>query len=132
MRNYIRYHTRMPVEYSFSEDEPGTRKILNNICTGGLSFCSETSLEPGTQIHLLIPVSGDPFEGEGIVVWCRDEEQHHFCIGVRFYDATTAYSANVVNQICHIEDYRQRLELKEGRLLSSEEASREWFQKYVA
>jgi hypothetical protein len=131
MRNYIRYHTGMPVEYSFSEDEPGTRKDLKDICTGGLCFYSGRALRPGTQIHLLIPISGDPFEGEGFVVWCRKEGEQ-YGIGVQFYDATIAYSANMVNQLSHIEDYRHRLQVKEGRALSSEEAATEWFQKYVA
>jgi hypothetical protein len=121
----------MPMEYSFSEDEPGTRMNLKDICTGGLCFYSKAPLEPGAQIHLLIPISGDPFEGEGFVVWSRMEGEE-YSIGVQFYDATIAYSPNMVNQICHIEDYRHRLQVKEGRLLSSEEASREWFQKYVA
>ena len=38
----------------------------------------------------------------------------------------------MVEQICHIEQYRREVLKKEGRRLSSEEAASEWIVKYAS
>ena len=43
-----------------------------------------------------------------------------------------AFLARMVEQICHIEDYRQSVCRVEGRRLSAEEAAVEWIAQYAA
>ena len=38
----------------------------------------------------------------------------------------------MIEQICHIEHYRHEIEQVEGRKLNSEEAAREWIQRYAS
>ena len=44
----------------------------------------------------------------------------------------TAYAVRMVEQVCHIESYRQRLSQERGRDISSEEAAQEWISHYAA
>jgi hypothetical protein len=37
----------------------------------------------------------------------------------------------LVEQVCHIEQYKKEVFLKEGRLLSGDEAAAEWIEKFA-
>jgi hypothetical protein len=50
---------------------------------------------------------------------------------VTFLDAEVAFLARMVEQVCHIEDYRQSVSRIEGRQLSAEEAATEWIDRYA-
>ena len=41
------------------------------------------------------------------------------------------FRARMVEQVCHIEQYRHEILKNEGRKLSSEAAALEWIQKYA-
>ena len=41
------------------------------------------------------------------------------------------FRARMVEQVCHIEQYKHQVLKKEGRKLSGEEAALEWIQKYA-
>ena len=49
-----------------------------------------------------------------------------------FLDAEDAFLARMVEQVCHIEDYRKSVHRIEGRELSPEEAAMEWIEKYAS
>jgi hypothetical protein len=51
---------------------------------------------------------------------------------VTFLDADDAFLARMVEQVCHIEDYRKSVQRLEGRALSPEAAALEWIAHHAA
>jgi hypothetical protein len=98
---------------------------------GGLSCDFSAYVEPGTVIWVNIGLVKPPFKAKGRVVWCRYRTVGYE-LGVEFMDADDAFRARMVEQICHIEQYRDRLRAREGRELSAEQAAREWIERFAA
>ena len=63
-------------------------------------------------------------------MWNR-EKQHGYEIGLQFDDPEQLYQLRMIEQICHIEHYRQQVEQQEGRHLTSEQAAKEWIRRYA-
>jgi hypothetical protein len=131
-RKYIRHPSDIPIEYHFVDVAVAVHQKdrLRNISIGGLSFRANQHLEQGTTILIQIPVVSPKFKGEGIVVWCRKHEGH-YDVGIQFLDEDTKFRARMVEQICHIEQYKRDVFEREGRQLSAEEAAAEWIRKYA-
>ena len=64
------------------------------------------------------------------VAWCRETE-HGYELGVEFLDQDDAFRARMVEQICHIETYREQVQQTEHRDLSPEQAAHEWISKFA-
>ncbi len=73
---------------------------------------------------LVIPV----FREKGKVVWCA-KRKDYYDVGVEYVDRDMKSHANIVEQVCDIEDYKHDVLKKEGRKLSGEEAAVEWLSK---
>ena len=130
MRRYIRHPTAIPISYRLGEVAASSSDYLDNLSAGGLCFKSRQALEPGAPILIEIPFVEPVFAFNGRVAWCRAKGELYE-IGVNF-ETTTQASVRIVEQICYIEEYRKRVKRREGRALSSEEAAREWIEKYAA
>ena len=133
MRQYIRHPTNIPIEYSILdvtfEDKPHVR----NISRSGLCFTTSTRIEPDKIIHIKILLEGYDFEVEGIVMWCRDSEDHpneRYEVGVKFGTPRAELSVRMIEKLCHIEEYRQQVATREGRMLTSHQAALEWLEKF--
>ncbi|GAB4348462.1 MAG: hypothetical protein Kow006_09180 [Gammaproteobacteria bacterium] len=87
-------------------------------------------MDTGTELHLTIELQEPPFEADGVVAWCR-AVHGHYEVGVQFRDAGTDFAVRMVEQACQIELYKERVLREEGRLLSGEEAAREWIGRYA-
>jgi len=121
----------VPISIRPDDTENGSPENLNNIGFGGLSFTSQAPLIPGAMVSLSVSVSHGEVETRGRVVWCR-ERMDGYEVGVEFMDAGDFYTVRMVEQVCHIENYRgQELE-KQGRKLTGEQAAQEWIEKYAA
>jgi hypothetical protein len=133
MRQYIRHPSEMPIQYHIHDTAVHThdREHMFNISSGGLSFHSDEYISPGTYIDIRIEVKPPPFLAEGKVVWCRKKKQGYL-IGLQFNDTDIEYSLRMVEQVCHIEQYRKEILSKEGRQMNSEQAAREWISRYAA
>ena len=70
------------------------------------------------------------FEVRGQVVWCRSESGV-FEIGVAFLDPSDLFQVRMVEQICHIEQYKADVLASEGRRLNGEQAAQEWIEKFA-
>ena len=66
----------------------------------------------------------------GNVVWC-DEADGAYEIGVEFEHGRDTFRMRMIEQICHIEHYRNEVERNEGRELSSQDAAREWIARFA-
>jgi len=103
----------------------------SNLSIGGLAFRCDSKFEPGNIVEIRIPFVSPPFEVEARVAWCTEREGH-FEVGVEFLNQDDAFMARMVEQVCHIENYKKEIYQTEGRILSPEEAAAEWINKYAA
>lgn len=136
MRRFIRHPSEFPIEFKVDEGLDKHKRQLKNIGAGGLAFVSEKPIPPGAKIHIHIPmafqqVQDHGFDAEGYVAWCT-QESGHYTIGVEFDDQSAQFGVRMVEQVCHIEHYRADVFEQEGRKLSSEEAAKEWVERYAA
>ena len=132
-RQYIRHPSNIPITYSTLSHAEGTHEkhLLHNISIGGVCFETGEYLERGTAVMIRIALVHPVFEEKAIVAWCR-KVNDHYDIGVQFQGQDTRFRARMVEQVCHIEQYKRNVFAEEGRNLSGEEAAREWITKYAA
>lgn len=128
MRQFIRHPSNIPIRVEAGEVRHADQ--LTDIGYGGLRFYSRTPLAKGRMVTIRIEVGNPPFEIMARVVWARRRDDGYET-GVEFVDERDAYKARMVEQICHIEEYRQRVQEQEGRQLSSREAALEWIERYA-
>ena len=129
-RRFIRHTADVPIEVRTVKRRDARRQPAINISEGGLSFVSEENIPAGTTIDIRIDTVRPPFEARARVVWTRAEDDAH-CIGVQFLDADDAFRARMVEQVCAIDRYRKQVETDEGRVLSRDEAAREWITRFA-
>lgn len=130
MRSYIRHPTSIPIQVCISDDKQ-TRVRVRNLSSGGLCFITDQPLKVGSLVEFDIPVTKPDYHGCGVIVWRREQSPKSFEVGMRFTSNDDFFRTRMVEQMCQIEDYRQRLALK-GRQLSGEEAALEWIERYSA
>jgi hypothetical protein len=137
-RQYIRHPASIPIVCECTDmanESTSTanalKEPLRNISLGGLCFLADCAFEPGTSIMVRIDLVRPVFRGGARVVWCRRSDDLHYDVGVQFQDPNTGARARIVEQICHIEQYKHDMLEAEGRHLSGEEAAIEWIHKYA-
>ncbi len=130
MRDFIRHPSNIPIDFQLEELVTDGSEYLKNVSEGGLAFHSAVTLEPGTTIRIKIPLMSPVFQAIGKVTWCHPI-QNMFEIGIQFLDEDDSFRARMVEQICHIEQYKQEALEKDGRHLSGEQAAVEWIQKFA-
>lgn len=136
MRRFIRHPSSVPIRVEvLGCDSPKSPAEIKNVGEGGLCFRSTCPLFPGDRVRVEIAVEQDFFEAVGQVAWCekgrRELGQVECTVGVSFGDEDVEFSVRMVEQVCHIEEYRQE-QIALGRELSSEEAAKEWIAAFAA
>lgn len=132
MRRFIRHPVSIPIDISIPEIDVASGSIhATDIGTGGLAFRCKQNVEPGTVIHIKITHVDPEFETEARVIWCRPHKSSTE-LGVEFLSNDDAFNVRMVEQVCHIENYRHLVSEKEGRSLTVQEAALEWVTKYAA
>ena len=66
-----------------------------------------------------------------MVVWSHFQ-RGYYQVGVEFDEHTTKFALRMVEQVCHIEQYRKEVLETEGRYLSHEKAAVEWIARYAS
>jgi len=125
MRKFIRHPIDIPIEYSVGDSADSAPPHLQNISEGGLCITTAQAVPAGSSIRIKITLRTPPFEAEGTVMWCQKKEDYYET-GVKFDDDSVEYTVRMVEQVCHIEQYKNDALTNEGRLLSSEQAAKEW------
>lgn len=132
MRRFIRHPSNIPLSVNALDSQPDIAKpTMVNVGKGGLCFSSDSAVARGKKVHITINVQKVSFEVEASVAWCHKYDDR-FMVGVSFDNEEAEYSVRMVEQVCHIEQYRMDQMNEEGRELSSEEAAKEWVEKYAA
>ena len=130
-RGFIRHPTDIPISWSLGDIVPPGGEHLRNISEGGLAFISHHDIAVGASIDIHIPVVRPEVSIKGEVVWCGPTDDGCFEIGVRFIDAGQRFQMRMVEQVCHIEQYKKELFENEGRSLTSEQAAMEWIKRFA-
>jgi hypothetical protein len=125
----------VPLRVAVSSEEPeavdsvSTGTMLN-ITAAGLALAVLHPVAVGAQLTISMPEIWPDYKACGTVAWCSEAGQG-FEAGVLFGHSNEAFKARMVAQFCQIEDYRREMRDSEGRLLSSEEAAREWIVQFA-
>ncbi|MCC6608061.1 MAG: PilZ domain-containing protein [Burkholderiales bacterium] len=131
MRRFIRHPAEIPIEVRRDDRRSQGAPRTRNVSLGGLAFRSAHRLEPGAVVEVEIPFVRPGFRSAARVVWCT-ASAGAFELGVEFLDAEDAFRARMVEQVCHIEEYRRAVARVEGRVLTVEEAASERIDKYAS
>jgi hypothetical protein len=131
-RRSHRHHAEIPIEYSIPDSNLVKQtRSTHNISKDGLSFASNSALPINLIIDLTIRITQPHFEERAKVVWCK-LFNGEYEIGVKFLSEEAIYRIKMVEQACHIEQYRKNMKIMHGRDLSVEEAAMEWISKFAA
>ncbi|NKI95692.1 PilZ domain-containing protein [Rhizobacter sp. SG703] len=131
MRQFIRHPVDLPVQIGAENLHGPAAAHAHDISAGGLAVHVDRAVAPGAHVRIRIPYVQPAFEADARVAWCEPSEIDGYELGVTFLDAEVAFLARMVEQVCHIEDYRQSVGRIEGRQLTAEEAAMEWIERYA-
>ncbi|CAN5691845.1 hypothetical protein BH23GEM10_BH23GEM10_09130 [soil metagenome] len=129
-RRFIRHTLDVPLEVQRDGVGPTITQQGVNVSSGGLAFLYDACPVNGDIVRIRIPTVEPPFEARARVVWCRPEDGR-FLVGVEFQDSADAFRVRMVEQVCAVEQYREKVLKEEGRRLSSQEAAAEWIGRYA-
>ncbi len=124
----------MPIRVTVDrvQDEPNQHPCdeLHNVSLGGLAFQSSEPLPTTQTVEVSFPLLDETHSFHGKVVWSR-KINNGYEIGLQFDDAEQMYRLRMIEQICHIEHYREQLRQQQGRSISIEQAAKEWISRYA-
>ena len=129
-REYIRHPANIPIKVMSRQSPKQLNFELNNVSEGGLSFRSPKPYSIGSIVTIKIDSLKPVFKVMGVVQWCRMATGSSYEMGVKFLDQQDAYRVRMVEQICHIEEYRQQQAQESGRRMTKNEASFEWIEQF--
>jgi hypothetical protein len=132
VRQFIRHPIDVPVEIGLGDTGVPSSFHTHDVSLGGLAFRSSCAVAPGHLVDIGIDCVQPRFQARARVAWCRPHPLSGYELGVTFLDADDAFRARMVEQLCHIEDYRRSVRRTEGRELEIDEAAAEWIEKYAA
>ena len=131
MRKFIRHPADIPLECALEGGGSLSSERLRNVSFGGLCFRCDRPMQPGARLHVRIPVRQPPLDVDGVVAWCGARGEGYE-VGVAFGDRASEFSVRMVEQICHIEQYRLDMARNQGRRISGDQAAREWIERHAS
>jgi len=97
-RGYKRYDFKAPVIYAYQDSDQFSKAQMYNYCEGGMCFEAHNSIEPGSDIYIMMEdFSPDAIDAEiydgyrAEVRWCRKifiDKNEEFIVGVKYYKTT--------------------------------------------
>ena len=134
VRKFIRHPAGVPIQVTLDwaedENDETVDQTITNVSLGGLAFISHKPLELLERVRVCIPVLNQDNFLVGNVVWC-EKSGSGYEIGIEFEKSKDVYRLRMIEQICHIEHYRNEVSRVEGRELDTQEAAKEWITKYA-
>jgi len=89
------------------------------------------TIDKDALVDIKISLIEPPFQAPARVAWSR-EKKSAYDVELCLLNPDDVYVARMVEQVCHIAEYRHRVQKVESRLMSLEQAAREWISKYAA
>lgn len=132
MREFIRHPAAIPIQLEEMDGEPRLGlNTLNNVSFGGVCCICSSPIEKGKTVKMKVECINPDFELVGKAIWCKSKNDLYE-IGIEFIvSKDKVFHLRMVEQVCHIENYRNEVLLQEGRVITSEEAAKEWIKKYA-
>lgn len=137
-RRFIRHPSTIPLRCRKTGHSIDTEGLLHDIDEGGLRFVAPEGFVRGDLLEIEFPSLRGDGSLRGEVMWActhRDavagEGEGGYETGMRFLSHRSMQKARVIEQICHIEAYRQEQRRDHGRELTANEAAREWIERYA-
>jgi len=133
-RRFIRHPATVPIRLEYQSPPDRIAQQIGktrDISASGLCCLSDRLMSPGDLVEVRITLEKEPFKTLGQVIWCC-RSNDGYLIGIGFSDRATAYAVRMVEQVCHIEEYRLKVKKEQGRELTSEEAAMEWINIHAA
>ena len=130
MHKYIQHPITIPIHFQLNDAVSNNGQVPAQNIQYGLTFESDTQIDPGKEIVLQVPIRERLPEIKGTVAWCKNSGSK-YKIAVNFYDAKMAFQARMIEQVCHIEDLRLQMTREEGREVSREDAASVWIKKHA-
>jgi hypothetical protein len=134
MENKIRIYKRsksdLPIDVSLDNEANAEKDFLNDISLGGLSFKSKVPIQKNKIIEITMPLTYPIFQVIGRVLWSR-KEGDYYLVGVKFVIPVNELTIEAVEEVCDIDEYKNEVYRKDGRILSSEDAAVEWLNAYI-
>ena len=125
LKNLIQHPRQVPVSIQLVESDAAN----NVIYLGELAVHCKSPFPMGAKVILDIQIPDTAAELSGKVIWSYKAE-HGYLLGVSFQSQSEAYRMRMIEQVCHIEAYRESLRTTAGRHLNREEAAIEWIARY--
>ncbi len=121
---------KVTLDWADNEDDETADQTITNVSLGGLAFVSAKPIKVLERVRICIPVLDRDNYLVGNVVWC-EKSGSGYEIGVEFESPRDVYRLRMIEQICHIEHYRNEVARIEGRKLTAQEAAQEWIAKFA-
>jgi len=135
-RRFIRHPLTLPLRYQVLKTSSGSAQKEKfsetiDISQGGLMFSARRPVEVDSKIIVKMPFEDKVFKINACVAHCnKNPETKLYEIGVCFYRLKEAFKVKLIEQIYLISEYRDLRSLELGRVISLEEASKEWIKRY--
>jgi hypothetical protein len=130
MREFIRHPIDIPLIFKLIDQKSEQVVQTKNLSNCGLCFSAPECLEINSVVQISIPSIKPDMNLRARVIWCLRKNKH-VDIGVEFLNQKESHRARMVEQVCHIKQYKKKIERQEGRQLSDKEAATEWISKYA-
>jgi hypothetical protein len=132
-RQFLRHPLDVPLRCTVKSVAEQDAAGLRNISDGGAAFYSSHKYRKGQAVEMTFPVFKTCPIIRGKIIWAMPDKDvpGQFINGLKYADARDRKLIRLVEQICHIMSYRVMQEHLTGKVLSAEEAAKEWIGKYA-
>lgn len=131
-QSYIRHPSEVPVQIEVSDSQLSSPALSQSKGTGVFIHTAK-SYPINSCVEVKIRVQNPDFVATGYVDCCEPVANGiGYQTGIVFNCPDTAFAVRMIEQICHIEQYRQQVSHNEGRELSVDNAAQEWISLHAA
>lgn len=130
MRDETRHPITLAISYTIEDDPSPHKEMAKNISEGGLCLLTKEEIEIGTEIEVTFSIGDDTCTLVGFSVWCKESlEYEGMCeVGIQFDIESLDIAPSIVQTVCDIYDYKNTIEIEEGRTITLQEAAVEFKQ----
>ena len=129
MREHVRHLAGIPIEIVHNGGRD--RYVLQNVSLGGIACYGDVSLPERTKVQVHMYLLKPAYSAHGHIIWCKQGEQGYE-LGIELSGEKDRARLHMIEQISHIEHYRNEVKLSEQRDIDGEQAAREWVATHVS
>lgn len=126
-RRFVRHPLEIPLTYKILDKNRFSLTQTTDLSDFGISFLTDEPLPEGQLIEISIRSPRESLLAKSVVKWQNYSlNEGKYRVGVMFVSRQEGFRARMVEQICHIDLYRQRKMREEKREIPYNEAAFEW------